>query len=100
MRAQARWTRLAIEEKYPACFYKLVDKLPLKFSWLVFIDGNNSLKCWDPSTYRSTTCKDPCSPQLDIWLPANMVDKFVRNDIKVRFESLYSCQILCSFADQ
>jgi len=35
----------------PACFYKLEDEPVLDIDWLVSIDGNNSLKRWDTSTY-------------------------------------------------
>ncbi|KIK93029.1 hypothetical protein PAXRUDRAFT_42346, partial [Paxillus rubicundulus Ve08.2h10] len=31
----------------PACFYKLEDKPFMEVSWLVTMDGNNSLKRWD-----------------------------------------------------
>ncbi|KAG2140769.1 hypothetical protein BD769DRAFT_1349960 [Suillus cothurnatus] len=35
----------------PACFYKLEDEPNLEFGWLISIDGNNSLKRWDSTTY-------------------------------------------------
>ncbi|KAG2059469.1 hypothetical protein BDR06DRAFT_874163, partial [Suillus hirtellus] len=34
------------------CFYRLEDELDLDFNWLVTMDGNNSLKRWDPAIYE------------------------------------------------
>ena len=52
----------------PACFYKLEDEPILDFDWLVSIDGNNSLKRWDMSTYGVTPQVDTHRPHSDYWL--------------------------------
>ncbi|KAG9310644.1 hypothetical protein JVU11DRAFT_9219 [Chiua virens] len=75
-----------LKNQCPACSYKLEDEPHLQFSWLVSVDGNNSLKRWDPSTYGCTTHKDSQSPHSNIWLPADVVDNFTGNEVQVRLD--------------
>ncbi|KAG8217191.1 hypothetical protein J3R82DRAFT_5273 [Butyriboletus roseoflavus] len=64
----------------PACFYKLQDEPVLDFEWLVAIDGNNSLKHWDSSTYGVMPHEDTRTACLDLWIPTSDVDKYA-NDL-------------------
>ncbi|KAI6004702.1 hypothetical protein EDD15DRAFT_2384720 [Pisolithus albus] len=60
----------------PACFYKLDDEPPLEFDWLVSIDGNNSLKRWNPASYGAVPRDDPRVARSDFWLHAADVNRF------------------------
>ncbi|KAI6020940.1 hypothetical protein BKA83DRAFT_4464510 [Pisolithus microcarpus] len=48
----------------------------LDFNWLVSIDGNNSLKRWDTSTYGVSPQVDTCCPRSNYWLDDAYVDRF------------------------
>ncbi|KAI6011365.1 hypothetical protein BKA83DRAFT_4467060 [Pisolithus microcarpus] len=60
----------------PACFYRLEDEPALDFDWLVSIDGNNSLKRWDTSTYGVSPRVDTRRARSDYWLDDDYVDRF------------------------
>ncbi|KAG1765191.1 hypothetical protein EV702DRAFT_944565, partial [Suillus placidus] len=60
----------------PACFYKLEDEPDLGFNWLVSMDGNNSLKRWDPATYGKNPRLDSHKVRSDFWIDPDTVDKF------------------------
>ncbi|KAI5994654.1 hypothetical protein EDD15DRAFT_2165647 [Pisolithus albus] len=60
----------------PACFYRLEDEPALDFDWLVSIDGNNSLKRWDTSTYGVSPRVDTRHACSDYWLDDDYVDRF------------------------
>ncbi|KAI6011021.1 hypothetical protein BKA83DRAFT_4132421 [Pisolithus microcarpus] len=54
----------------------LEDEPVLDFDWLVSIDGNNSLKRWDMSTYGVSPRVDTHHPHSDYWLDDAYVDCF------------------------
>ncbi|KAG2121788.1 hypothetical protein BD769DRAFT_1629343 [Suillus cothurnatus] len=60
----------------PACFYKLEDEPNLEFKWLISIDGNNSLKRWDSTTYGTNVQLDSRKACSDFWIATESVDKF------------------------
>ncbi|KAG2738887.1 hypothetical protein P692DRAFT_201842716 [Suillus brevipes Sb2] len=60
----------------PACFYKLENEPDLGFDWLVSMDGNNSLKRWNPVIYGKNTRLDSRKVQSDFWIDPDTVDKF------------------------
>ncbi|KAG1763988.1 hypothetical protein EV702DRAFT_1051527 [Suillus placidus] len=60
----------------PACFYKLEDEPDLGFNWLISMDGNNSLKRWDPATYGKNPRLDSHKVRSDFWIDPDTVDKF------------------------
>ena len=60
----------------PACFYKLEGEPVLDIDWLVSINGNNSLKRWDMSTYGVSLRVDTCHTCSDYWLDSKYVDCF------------------------
>jgi hypothetical protein len=58
------------------CMYKTVDELPLKFSFLAAMDGNNSLKLVD-STYRSGSVRhDDRMSSSPRWISPEAVNVF------------------------
>ncbi|KAJ6620822.1 hypothetical protein B0H10DRAFT_2215803 [Mycena sp. CBHHK59/15] len=58
------------------CLYKTRNEMPLKFSWLGCMDGNNSLKLID-STFRTGTVRlDGRSAASSRWLSPEQVDIF------------------------
>ncbi|KAF8120558.1 hypothetical protein EV363DRAFT_1112407, partial [Boletus edulis] len=65
-----------MQNSCPACFYKLKDELPLGFSYLASIDGNNSLKRWASWNPRRLPCVDSREPRLDYWISRRDVDRF------------------------
>ncbi|KAG1723087.1 hypothetical protein EDD22DRAFT_982950 [Suillus occidentalis] len=67
----------------PACFYKLEDEPALEFDWLVSIDGNNSLKCWNSSIYGSNPRIDSRKACNDYWIDTCDVDRF-KDEVKTR----------------
>ena len=82
----------------PACFYKLEDEPLLTFSWLASINGNNSLKHWNPAVYGVVPCEDSCCPHSDLWLPVDNVNKFAVNmqEIAISFTChCIACLSLC-----
>ena len=60
----------------PACCYKLKNEPSLDFEWLVSIDGNNSLKRWDPTVYGITPRLDTRRPRSDYWIDPDGVNSF------------------------
>ncbi|KIK21240.1 hypothetical protein PISMIDRAFT_104371, partial [Pisolithus microcarpus 441] len=66
-----------------ACFYHVNDEPTLTFDWLVSVDGNNSLKRWDPTVYGTTPRADHCTPRSTYWLSNEEVDKF-KYEVKAR----------------
>ena len=60
----------------PACFYKLEGEPVLDIDWLVSIDGSNSLKRWDTSTYGVSPRVDTRRTRSDYWLDSKYVDHF------------------------
>ncbi|KAJ6600154.1 hypothetical protein B0H10DRAFT_2231026 [Mycena sp. CBHHK59/15] len=65
----------------PPCFYKVKDELPLKFSFLASMDGNNSLKLVD-STFRAGHPRfDDRKSNSFRWLTPTEVDKY-RDEVK------------------
>ncbi|KAI5999191.1 hypothetical protein EDD15DRAFT_2386482 [Pisolithus albus] len=77
-----------LQNECPACFYKLQNEPELDFSWLVSIDGNNSLKRWNPTVYGAVPREDSRLPRSDLWLPTDKVDKFAGNVHDARVESV------------
>ncbi|KAG2335914.1 hypothetical protein BDR05DRAFT_897471, partial [Suillus weaverae] len=83
----------------PACFYKLEDEPALEFDWLVSINSNNSLKCWNSPIYGSNPCIDSRKACIDsrkacsdYWLDTCDVDRF-KDEVKtqeVRQASLHA----------
>ncbi|EPQ50029.1 hypothetical protein GLOTRDRAFT_21641, partial [Gloeophyllum trabeum ATCC 11539] len=68
----------------PACFYKLEDETPLKFSFLCQMDGNNSLKRTDANVIRKYPERlDSRGPRTDYWLSPEEVDKF-KDEVKAK----------------
>lgn len=60
----------------PPCMYKLKDELPMKFSMLAAMDGNNSLKLVD-STFRAGSSRtDDRNSTSSRWINAEDVDRF------------------------
>ncbi|KAF9231998.1 hypothetical protein BU15DRAFT_55520 [Melanogaster broomeanus] len=60
----------------PACFYKLDDEPSMDFSWLVTMDGNNSLKRWDSNLDSMNIREDSRNARSDYWLGQQFVDRF------------------------
>ncbi|KAI5991218.1 hypothetical protein EDD15DRAFT_2388647 [Pisolithus albus] len=52
-----------LQNECPTCFYKLQNEPELDFSWLVSIDGNNSLKRWNPTVYGAVESVDEPSEE-------------------------------------
>ncbi|KAI6113580.1 hypothetical protein EDD16DRAFT_1693673 [Pisolithus croceorrhizus] len=67
---------LEILHHCPACFYHIEDKPKLPFDWLISIDGNNSLKQWDPAAYGTVPWADHHTMRSSYWLSNEEVDKF------------------------
>ncbi|TFK59791.1 hypothetical protein BDN72DRAFT_905544 [Pluteus cervinus] len=67
-----------IKNSCPACFYALEDEPALKFSALVSMDGNNSLRRINASMHgqRRVDHLDTRTINSDWWLTAGDVDKF------------------------
>ncbi|KAF8141802.1 hypothetical protein EV363DRAFT_1392219 [Boletus edulis] len=65
-----------LQSECPACFYRLEDEPKLMFNWLVSIDGNNSLKRWDTSTYGIAPREDHRTVRSSYWLSSEEVNKF------------------------
>ncbi|KAI6095582.1 hypothetical protein EDD16DRAFT_1501684 [Pisolithus croceorrhizus] len=65
-----------LRNECPACFHRIEDKLKLPFDWLISIDGNNSLKWWDPAAYGTVPQADHCTARSSYWLSNEEVDKF------------------------
>ena len=60
----------------PPCLYKMVGELPLRFSLLACMDGNNSLKLVD-STFRSGVPRsDDRLSASTWWVTPEQVDRF------------------------
>lgn len=74
-REQSDWRLL---NECPACFYKLKDEPSLEFDWLASIDGNNSLKRWNPASYGGVPRDDSRVARSDFWVQAVDVDRFAR----------------------
>jgi hypothetical protein len=60
----------------PPCFYKISDEAPLKFSALLAMDGNNSLKLVDSIFRRGEQRIDSRVIQSDKWVTPEEVDIF------------------------
>ncbi|KAJ7040517.1 hypothetical protein C8F04DRAFT_1253819 [Mycena alexandri] len=58
------------------CMYKTVNELPLKFSWLGCMDGNNSLKLVDATFLAGNTRQDNRASTSFRWLTPAQVDLF------------------------
>ncbi|KAG2154140.1 uncharacterized protein EDB93DRAFT_1239530 [Suillus bovinus] len=67
----------------PACFYKLEDEPVVEFDWLVSINGNNSLKCWNSTIYGSNPHIDSCKACSDYWIDTCDVDRF-KDEVQTR----------------
>ena len=66
----------------PACFYTLKDEPDFRFSCLVSIDGNNSLKRFGPEIMKHKERLDSRSVPSDRWIPIEEVNKF-KDEVKV-----------------
>ncbi|KAI6029697.1 hypothetical protein BKA83DRAFT_4462130 [Pisolithus microcarpus] len=71
-----------LRNECPACFYRVNDEPTLTFDWLVSVDGNNSLKRWDPTVYGTTPRANHRTPRSTYWLSNEEVDKF--NAVKMQ----------------
>ncbi|KAG8219272.1 hypothetical protein J3R82DRAFT_113 [Butyriboletus roseoflavus] len=60
----------------PACFYCLKNEPELEFDWLVSIDDNNSLKCWNKSVYGIIPLEDSHNTRSDFWLSEQDINHF------------------------
>jgi len=60
----------------PPCMYKLTDELPMKFSMLAAMDGNNSLKPVDSTFHLGLSCTDDRTSTSSRWLTPEDVDRF------------------------
>ncbi|KAN0087911.1 hypothetical protein V8E55_006532 [Tylopilus felleus] len=65
-----------LQNKCPACFYRLEDEPELTFNWLVSIDGNNSLKRWDTAVYGKRPQEDHRTARSTYWLTPAEVNEF------------------------
>ncbi|KAG9313581.1 hypothetical protein JVU11DRAFT_5911 [Chiua virens] len=65
----------------PACFYKLKDEPPLKFSYLASINGNNSLKRWILQNPQDVSHVNLQEPHSDYWISRHNVDRF-KDEVK------------------
>ncbi|KIJ27126.1 hypothetical protein M422DRAFT_215978 [Sphaerobolus stellatus SS14] len=66
----------------PACEYRLENEPELPFSKLVALDGNNSLRCIDPTAISSrTSLVDGRGPRTDYWIDSTTVDVF-KDEVK------------------
>ncbi|KIK13717.1 hypothetical protein PISMIDRAFT_118360, partial [Pisolithus microcarpus 441] len=72
-----------LQNECSACFYCVNDEPTLTFDWLVSVDGNNSLKQWDPTVYGTTPHADHRTPRSTYWLSNKEVDKF-KYEVKAR----------------
>lgn len=69
----SNWEQLNV---CPPCLYRLKGEIPLKYSFLAAMDGNNSLKLVD-STFRSgKTRHDNRTTDSFRWLSPEQVDRF------------------------
>ncbi|KAF8236921.1 hypothetical protein L208DRAFT_1249802 [Tricholoma matsutake] len=60
----------------PPCMYKLTDEPPMKFSMLVAMDGNNSLKLVDSTFCSGSSHTDDRTSTSSRWLTPEDVDQF------------------------
>ena len=60
----------------PPCFYKITDETPLRFSALLAMDGNNSLKLVDSLFRWGDQRIDSRTIQLEKWVSLEEVDVF------------------------
>ncbi|KAJ7342568.1 hypothetical protein DFH08DRAFT_1012260 [Mycena albidolilacea] len=60
----------------PPCFYKVKDELPLKFSYLASLDGNNSLKLVDSMFCAGHPRFDNRASTSFCWLTPSEVDNY------------------------
>jgi hypothetical protein len=60
----------------PPCLYKTVGELPLKYSFLACMDGNNSLKLVDATFRPGNTRADDRKLTAFRWLTPEQVDAF------------------------
>lgn len=68
----------------PTCDYRLDDELPLEFSKLVAIDGNNSLCRVNAQLTRDVISYiDTWTAHTDYWLSPEFVDQF-KNEVKAK----------------
>ncbi|KAI6130600.1 hypothetical protein EV401DRAFT_2066179 [Pisolithus croceorrhizus] len=74
-----------LRNECPACFYRIEDEPKLPFDWLVSIDGNNSLKRWDPAAYGTVPRADHRTARSSYWLSNEEVDKF-KYEVKAKQE--------------
>ncbi|EPS93139.1 hypothetical protein FOMPIDRAFT_1033828 [Fomitopsis schrenkii] len=58
------------------CLHKLTDEPPLKYSLLVAMDGNQSLKLVDETFRHGSVRQDGRTARTDIWLSHAEVDRF------------------------
>ena len=72
----------------PTCEYRLADELCLRFSKLLAMDGNNSLRWVDPMVTKNfVPLMDTCRATSDIWLSPQQVDVF-KDEVKARKPSV------------
>lgn len=65
----------------PPCLYQTENEPKLKFSMLVAMDSNNSLKLVDSTCQAGTPCNDDCSISSFRWLSPDKVDVF-KDEVK------------------
>ena len=58
------------------CLYKLEGEAPLKYSLLVNMDGNQSLKLVDDLFRAGATLRDERTGRSDLWLTPSEVDQW------------------------
>jgi hypothetical protein len=58
------------------CMYKTADEPPLKYSMLVAMDGNNSLKLVDNTFCAGTPHPDDHTSSVPRWIQSEDVDRF------------------------
>lgn len=65
-----------MENVCPPCLYKIEREIPLKYSLLAMMDGNNSLKLVDATFRAGTPRKDDRILSSPRWLTPEQVDVF------------------------
>jgi hypothetical protein len=65
-----------MENVCPPCLYKIEHEIPLKYSLLATMDGNNSLKLVDATFRAGTPRKDDRILSSPRWLTPEQVDVF------------------------
>ena len=79
-----------VKNSCPPCHFKLKDEPPLRFTFQVAIDGNNSAKSVDPTMRLGQERPDPRDGCSTVWLTEAYVDRFKNEVSKVRREPMQS----------